>query len=452
MEKPKNSTSSFAVGNAQVAIHIASAALVSDLEDYFEGPRDTERHSKWPIFMRMHGSILPKMIVPLSFVGLWATTITLISKTVPQVDLGIESVLLVVTGFVVALALSFGSNAAYERYSDGRKYWSTLLLSSRSLARAIWVHTAERHDESVDLGKSDLLGKLAALNLINAFAVSLKHRLRFEPSVEYPDLAPLLVNLHVLASKADQAPLRQPKASALKHMGQVLGLSFAESNPRKLIKKSQDNLGNTPLEVLTYLGAYLENVHQDGTMSSAVVQSQAMASLYTFIEVLTGAERVLSTPLPTAYSISISQITWAYVLSLPFQLIRYLGWVTIPGTVVAGYIILGLAQIARELENPFGADVNDLPLDAYCREIANDMDALTSEPAPLDPKAWMRDGAAKILWPFSDLEYAAWEAKDVDEIREALKAKASSRETRLQRMHTMILSSEMTNEDDRQQS
>jgi predicted membrane chloride channel (bestrophin family) len=48
-------------------------------------------------------------------------------------------------------------------------------------------------------------------------------------------------------------------------------------------------------------------------------------------DVLSGTERVVNTPLPIAYSISISQITWAYVLALPFQLVGYLGWVTIPG-------------------------------------------------------------------------------------------------------------------------
>lgn len=49
-------------------------------------------------------------------------------------------------------------------------------------------------------------------------------------------------------------------------------------------------------------------------------------------EVLTGTERVLDTPLPTAYSIAISQITWIYVLVLPFQLYNPLGWITIPAS------------------------------------------------------------------------------------------------------------------------
>jgi len=98
----------------------------------------------------------------------------------------------------------------------------------------------------------------------------------------------------------------------------------------------------------------------------------------------------------------------------------------------------GLATIGRELENPFGQDVNDLPLDAYCHEIANDIDALTSRPAPLNGNEWMRDGGSKVLWPLSNLEYKVWEKRPTDDIRAALKAKAQSRDVALQRMDTFF--------------
>ena len=224
--------------------------------DYFKGPRDIYRHSELPFFLRLHGSILPKMIIPLFFVGCWACVVTCVSKLV--YDIGIESVLLTVTGFVVGPALSFRSSTAYERYTEDRRYWSQLLLTSRNLARLIWVHTQERHAESPEQGKADVLSKLTALNLLNAFAVSLKHRLRFEPSTEYPDLAPLISNIRTLASEADQAALSPRTVPSWKSTGQYLGVSFAESNPRKIIKRSKDNLGNVPLEVLTYLSAYIE--------------------------------------------------------------------------------------------------------------------------------------------------------------------------------------------------
>jgi len=419
----------------------AAHHLNLEFEHYFHGPRDIHRHSKWPYFLRLHGSILPKMIVPLTFVGVWATLITTIHEFLHA--LGVNSVLLTVTGFVVGLSLSFRSTTAYERYIEGRKYWAQLLLASRNLARIIWVHTQERHAESAELGKKDLLGKLAALNLLNAFAVSLKHRLRFEPSVEYPDIAPLLSHLHVLAKDADQAALRERQHPFWKATAQYLGLSFAQPNPRKLFKQAKDNLGNTPLEVLTYLSAYLESIFQNKTLSIGANQGQAMNYLALLADALVGAERVVNTPLPIAYSISIAQITWAYVLMLPFQLVKPLSWVAIPATVIAGYIILGMAKIGRELENPFGQDVNDLPLDAFCHELANDIDAMTSSPAPVNEK-WMEESSAQVLWPLSAVGFKGWEGKSVEEIRAALKVKAGSRDVDRERRNTLIVSEALT--------
>lgn len=49
-------------------------------------------------------------------------------------------------------------------------------------------------------------------------------------------------------------------------------------------------------------------------------------------DAMNGTERVLNTPLPLAYAILITQITWIYVMTLPFQLFPTLGWVTIPAS------------------------------------------------------------------------------------------------------------------------
>lgn len=106
--------------------------------------------------MQMHGSILPKMIVPLLMVALWATCITCLSKFVPRVNLGISPVLLTVTGFVVGLGLSFRTSTAYERYAEGRRFWGQLTLTCQSLGRVFWVHGTERPDYA----KRDILAKL----------------------------------------------------------------------------------------------------------------------------------------------------------------------------------------------------------------------------------------------------------------------------------------------------
>lgn len=176
-----------------------------EIDEYFEGPRDIRQFSRVPLCLRLYGSVLPKLILPLLFVGLYAATITCISHYV--YDLGIDSILLTVLGFIVGLALSFRFSTAYERFSDGSKYWTALMLNARVLARIIWVFVQERHAVDESVGKADLLGKLSAINLMNAFASAMRHRLRFEPAVKYMDLAPLVHHLDTMAGRAHQEPL-----------------------------------------------------------------------------------------------------------------------------------------------------------------------------------------------------------------------------------------------------
>lgn len=51
-----------------------------EIDDYFAGPRDMQKHSKLPFFMRIHGSVLPKMLLPLAFVGAWTTAIVCLDR------------------------------------------------------------------------------------------------------------------------------------------------------------------------------------------------------------------------------------------------------------------------------------------------------------------------------------------------------------------------------------
>lgn len=119
------------------------------------------------------------------------------------------------------------------------------------------------------------------------------------------------------------------------------------------MKRAKKPVGNLPLEIVTYLSAYLEDTIRNGT-TGAVLQGQLLACVASLVDVMTQTERVLNTPLPEAYTIAFSQITLMYILTLPFQLVDPLGWICIPGTVGAAYIILGLATIGHEIENPFG--------------------------------------------------------------------------------------------------
>jgi putative membrane protein len=139
-------------------------------------------------------------------------------------------------------------------------------------------------------------------------------------------------------------------------------------------------------------------------------------------DILTGCDRILNTPLPIAYNIAISQITWAYILALPFQLIKLLGEKMIPATVLAAYIMLSFVTIGGQIENPFGDDVNDLPLEGFCDEIAESIDIIMSLPKPTQ-KDFVVNAQNLPLYPISKNGYEVWADRDVSVIRDALKAK-----------------------------
>jgi putative membrane protein len=137
------------------------------------------------------------------------------------------------------------------------------------------------------------------------------------------------------------------------------------------------------------------------------------------IEVQNGCERILHTPLPLAYRISIAQITWVYIIMLPFQLVGVLKWVTIPATIIAAYIILGILLIGSELENPFGLDVNDLPLDIFCEAIADDIEIMTSKKKP-KMEDLVKNPRNRMFFPLHEEGYNVLAEKSIDDIRHEL--------------------------------
>jgi len=262
----------------------------------------------------------------------------------------------------------------------------------------------------------------SAINLIRAFAIALKHKLRFEPYAHYDDLLGHVGHLETFAKDAYQEEALKPHSKTpWKAVGEYLGIPFAESNPRKEMKRAKKPVGNLPLEIITYLSAYIEETIRNGT-NGPVLQGQVFVSITQMVDVMTNTERVLNTPLPEAYSIAFSQITLMYILTLPFQLVGPLGWIAIPGTIAAAYIILGLATIGHEIENPFGHDVNDLPLDRYCQEISMELDIITAY-APPDPEDFIKRKDNLLLYPLSMSGHDTWVNRSLQDIRDALKAK-----------------------------
>ncbi|MEO1295397.1 MAG: bestrophin family ion channel [Cyanobacteria bacterium J06636_16] len=251
-----------------------------------------------------------------------------------------------VPSIVLGLLLVFRTNTAYERFWEGRKQWGALVNTSRNLARQIWVAIQETEEK-------DRSTKIRHLRLIVAFAIAMKLHLR----------------------------------------GESLDAELAEVVTPAQFTKLQ-GMHNPPLEVAFWLADYLQTRCDRGQLNA--YQLAAMLSLVDrMVDTLGSCERILKTPIPLAYSIHLKQLLLLYCLALPFQMVDTLhGWTALM-TGLISFAVFGIEAIGIEIENPFGHDPNDLPLDAICQTMhCNIEDLITLTPGNC---RWLEEVGTKAL-------------------------------------------------------
>ncbi len=221
---------------------------------------------------------------------------------------------------VLGLLLVFRTNSANDRFWEGRKLWGSIVNNIRNLTWQMWVNIEANTPEEKQ-------NKISHLYLLAVFAFATKNHLRQEGLDE--------------------------------QMRQLL----SSTNYNKL-QYSQ----HLPLQVASYLGEYLLKQYQQNHLNAyQLAQLQNMIS--ELINMVGGCERILKTPIPKSYSIHLKQLLLLYCLALPFQYVGEINWWTIPFVAVISYIVYGIEAIAIEIENPFGTDCNDLPLENICQNI-----------------------------------------------------------------------------------
>jgi len=131
-----------------------------------------------------------------------AVIVVLTQKT--QIKLAIPNIMLTLLGVVIGFVISLRVSSGYDRYWWGRCAWSDIVKNSRTMSRLIWIHVPPKINEAVDaIGETprDEIGqsmreKRIALELIEAFAVSVKHYVRGELGIYYEDLYPVVRPFH----------------------------------------------------------------------------------------------------------------------------------------------------------------------------------------------------------------------------------------------------------------
>ncbi len=286
---------------------------------------DWKKAHWFQVALRWRGSVIPAVfprVILCSAFGLLVSTLHEFGIT-----LSWSALSEVVPSIVLGLLLVFRTNTAYERFWEGRKAWGTLVNTVRNIARQIWGAIAERKPE-------DRKAKIEALRLLVAFAVAVKLHLRSEP-----------LNSEI------EALISAERYQVLQRMN------------------------HPPLEIAFWISDYLQLQHERNCLNTYQL-SALLKLLDTMVDVLGICERILKTPIPLGYSIHLKQLLLLYCLSLPFSMVNDLHWFTGVLVGLISFAVFGIEEIGIEIENPFGHDDNDLPLDMICTTMQRNIEDL----------------------------------------------------------------------------
>lgn len=127
-------------------------------------------------------------------------------------------------------------------------------------------------------------------------------------------------------------------------------------------------------------------LHRD--VAAGVLPRETIISLtpvlLAFDDITGACERIRNTPIPFSYSSYVKQFVLLYALIMPFGLVKEFGYGTVIACMFTFFATMGLELLATEIEEPFGTDRNDLPLNDLADRIGRDVRALL-EGAPPEP-------------------------------------------------------------------
>lgn len=223
-------------------------------------------------------------------------------------------------GLALGIFLGFRNNTSYDRFWEGRKLWGALVNLSRSLTRQIFTLV-----DADDATRRELVYRLLA------YVHCLRIHLREIPSVA--DLEELLP-----AEELEALGTERNRPNAVAHR---LGERF-----RELYDAGQVHVMHLPAldESLTRL-----------------------------LDIQGGCERIKSTPIPFSYNVLMHRIVGVYCFTLPFGLVGSIHEATPWVVAMVAYAFFGLDAVGEQIEEPFGDDPNDLPLDGLCATIETNL-------------------------------------------------------------------------------
>jgi putative membrane protein len=264
------------------------------------------------LIFQFHKSDTIRRLFPvLLFIGVYAWIVVYAELHFLNIKSKNPTVMHSILGFVLSMLLVFRTNSAYDRWWEGRKLWGSFVNNTRNLSLKLASLVKDQHE------------KHEFRLLITNYVYATKNHLRekFVPN-EFEVTSYLS---HAIITDAVHKP---------NSIAKVIYEKIFKMNSEGKISDMQLNMLNEEIKSLTdNCGA---------------------------------CERIRSTPIPYSYNIFLKKIIFIYIISLPVFFGVEFGYSTVPITVIVLYVFASIELIAEEIEDPFGEDDNDLPLDNIC--------------------------------------------------------------------------------------
>lgn len=227
-----------------------------------------------------------------------------------------------ILGFVLSMLLVFRTNTAYERWWEGRKIWGDIVNQSRNLSLKLKAYLKDKETAN------DIIHLLITYNYI------LRDHLR---------------------------PNQVNKAN-LTLVGEDLKQELLAS-------------AHAPNTIAKHIYSKIEELKNNGQLSETqlLLLNEEMRS---FTNNCGACERIKNTPIPYSYNLFLKKIIFLYVITIPIAFGPEFRYATIAISMLLLYVFASIELIAEEIEDPFGDDDNDLPLEEICGRIKNNLEEI----------------------------------------------------------------------------
>lgn len=271
------------------------------------------------VILSYQGTILPAVLSYMVWMLLW-TGLLLFCYKYFDLEYELGTTLHTFLGVALIFLLIMRTNSSYDRYWEGRKQLGALGITARNLAMK---------SNSI-IPESEQGFRTEISSLIGAYVLCVKEHLR--DGITQKELKGL--------SSGNREELEK-FSSPLNGILSILG---------KRLHSCIDQKWMAPPEF--------------GSFNSSLDELQA---------VLRALDRIRYTPFPFAYVNQLKVFMMIYLGALPLILIPKFDYLTFIGMFFAVYAFVGIEEIGLEIEDPFGDDPNDLPVEQICQGTKRDV-------------------------------------------------------------------------------